>query len=370
MTEQGEKLLLLQLFGDCLLFSLAIFTIGAYDGEKREEASAMLVTKPNRDKEFRCLASACPDTCCAGWEIVVDDVSADRFRAMEDGMGKRLQQSLVTVDGETQLKRYPNGRCVMLNDSNLCDLYAAYGEGALCRTCRLHPRFVADYGARREVMPGLSCPGWIEVYLLDTEKVSFVTEETGEPIGYTDIDAALFFQLYRARAAALELVQDRSLTIEERLRRLLALAMETDGEREEVCTQKGILPAWCKKLASLEILTPQWRAILAQKGGAAYGEEELAPLLEKVLVYDVFRFFLLGVYDGRVLPRAKYAVFHALVLRHLSRHCSSKEELCEVIRLYSKEVEHNAENQESLYRALCRRSGRWSVAGLLKAISE
>ena len=42
----------------------------------------MLVTKPNRDGEFRCLAGSCPDTCCAGWEIVVDDVSADRFRAM------------------------------------------------------------------------------------------------------------------------------------------------------------------------------------------------------------------------------------------------------------------------------------------------
>ena len=127
----------------------------------------MLITKPNRDADFRCLASSCPDTCCAGWEIVVDDGSADRFRAMEDAMGKRLQQSLISVDGETQLRRHPDGRCVLLNERNLCDLYALYGEGALCRTCRLHPRFVADYGARREVMPGLSCPAWIETYLLN-----------------------------------------------------------------------------------------------------------------------------------------------------------------------------------------------------------
>ena len=97
----------------------------------------MFITKPNRDADFRCLASHCPDTCCAGWEIVVDDASADRFRAMEDAMGKRLQQSLITVDGETQLKRHSDGRCVLLNERNLCDLYALYGEGALCRTCRL-----------------------------------------------------------------------------------------------------------------------------------------------------------------------------------------------------------------------------------------
>ena len=92
--------------------------------------------------------------------------------------------------------------------------------------------------------------------------------------------------------------------------------------------------------------------------------------MEKVLVYDLFRFFLRGVYDGRVLPWAKYAVFHALVLRELSRHCTGKEALCEIIRLYSKEIEHNAENQEALHRALCRRSGRWSAAGLRKAMDE
>ena len=330
----------------------------------------MLVTKPNRDAAFRCLASSCPDTCCAGWEIVVDDRSADRFRAMEDAMGKRLQQALLTVDGETQLQRRPDGRCVLLNEKNLCDLYAMYGEGALCRTCRLHPRFVADYGARREIMAGLSCPAWIATYLLDPEKATFVTGETDDPIEYTDIDAALFFKLYRARAAALEMVQDRSLSIDERLRRLLVLAEELDGEREGNCPQKKILPAYRKKLATLELLMPQWRELLHQKGGAPYPEDDLAPLMEKVLVYDVFRFFLRGVYDGRVLPWAKYAVFHTLVLRELSRHCTGKAELCEMIRLYSKEIEHNAENQEALHRALCRRSGRWSAAGLLKAMDE
>lgn len=328
----------------------------------------MFVTKPNRDADFRCLASSCPDTCCAGWQIVVDDRSADRFRAMEDAMGKRLQQALVTVDGETQLRRHPDGRCVMLNDRNLCDLYALYGQGALCENCRLHPRFVADYGARREVMPGLSCPAWIETYLLDGEKVTFLTEETVEPMGYTDIDAALFFKLYRARAAALELVQDRSLTINDRLRRLLAMAAELDGGEEGDCPQENILPAYIKKLASLEILTPQWRELLQQKGGAPCGEEELSPLLEKVLVYDLFRFFLRGVYDGRALPWAKYAVFHVLVLRQLSS--GGTKEAAELIRLYSKEIEHNEENLTALHRALCRRTGRWSAAGLSKAIEE
>ena len=330
----------------------------------------MQITKPKWDSEFRCLAGSCPDTCCAGWEIVVDDASAERFCAMEGELGQRMQQALCTVDGEAQLRRRADGRCVLLNEQNLCDLYAACGEESLCRTCCLHPRFVADFGARREIMAGLSCPAWIETYLLREEKVVFTTEETDEPIGYTDIDAALFFKLCRARAAALEMLQDRTLSINERMTRLLAMAQETDGEREEVCPQENILPVYRKKLQSLEILTPQWRELLHKSGTKPLPEEIIAPLLEKVLVYDVFRFFLRGVYDGRVLPWAKYAVFHAVVLRHLCRGCTTREQAAEVIRLYSKEIEHNAENQESLHRTLCRSTGRWSAAGLHKAMQE
>ena len=329
----------------------------------------MLITKPKWDSEFQCLASGCPDTCCAGWEIVVDEESAARFRAMDGATGARMRQALCEADGETQLRRHGDGRCVMLNGQNLCDLYAACGEDALCRTCRLHPRFVAQFGARREIMPGLSCPTWVETYLLRQETVEFITEETDEPItDYTDIDAALFFKLYRARAAALEMLQDRRLTIGDRMERLLEMAQELDGETEENCPQEETLPSYIEKLRSLEILTSQWRDILQQSGEVTLPEETLAPLLEKVLVYDVFRFFLRGVYDGRVLPWAKYAVFHALVLRHLCRSCTDKAQAAEVIRLCSKEIEHNAENQESLHRALCRRSGRWSAAGLRKVI--
>ena len=331
----------------------------------------MQITTPKWDSEFQCMASSCPDTCCAGWEIVVDEESAARFRAMDGEIGARMQQALCIVDGETQLRRHGDGRCVLLNEKNLCDLYASCGEGSLCRTCHLHPRFVAQFGARREIMPGLSCPAWVETYLLRDERVEFITEETDEPItDYTDIDAALFFKLYRARTSVLEMLQDRSLTIRERMHRLLELAQELDGEKEELCPQEKILPAYLAKLRILEILTPQWRTLLHQKRDALRSEEILAPLLEKVLVYDVFRFFLKGVYDGRVLPWAKYAVFHASVLRHLCRSCTTKEQAAEVIRLYSKEIEHNAENQESLHRALCRRSGRWSAAGLRKAMEE
>ena len=29
--------------------------------------------------EFRCIAGACPDSCCAGWEIEVDETTAEGY---------------------------------------------------------------------------------------------------------------------------------------------------------------------------------------------------------------------------------------------------------------------------------------------------
>ena len=35
---------------------------------------------PSYYKKFRCVADKCPDTCCAGWEVVVDPPSERRSR--------------------------------------------------------------------------------------------------------------------------------------------------------------------------------------------------------------------------------------------------------------------------------------------------
>ena len=36
----------------------------------------MLYTIPDYYKEFSCIAADCEDTCCAGWQIVIDEKSS------------------------------------------------------------------------------------------------------------------------------------------------------------------------------------------------------------------------------------------------------------------------------------------------------
>ena len=40
----------------------------------------MQITRPDYYKEFTCIADVCPDTCCAGWQIVIDEKSLKKYR--------------------------------------------------------------------------------------------------------------------------------------------------------------------------------------------------------------------------------------------------------------------------------------------------
>ena len=54
----------------------------------------MKVTAPAHYALFHCLAGACPDTCCVGWEVVVDEESARRYRGVDGALGERLRDAL------------------------------------------------------------------------------------------------------------------------------------------------------------------------------------------------------------------------------------------------------------------------------------
>ena len=40
----------------------------------------MLYTYPHYYRKFQCIASECEDTCCAGWEIMIDDKALEKYK--------------------------------------------------------------------------------------------------------------------------------------------------------------------------------------------------------------------------------------------------------------------------------------------------
>ena len=107
---------------------------------RKEEA--MLYTYPDYYSDFRCIADACEDTCCAGWQIAVDDKALRRYRREESPYKKKLRNSICW---RKKVFRWgKEKRCAFLREDNLCDMYRNLGAESLCRTCRLYPRHIED----------------------------------------------------------------------------------------------------------------------------------------------------------------------------------------------------------------------------------
>ena len=105
----------------------------------KNRRTSMQITRPDYYKEFTCIADVCPDTCCAGWQIVIDEKSLRKYRRVKGPFRGRLHND---IDWKEQVFRQYHRRCAFLNEDNLCDIYSEIGKEMLCDTCRKYPRHI------------------------------------------------------------------------------------------------------------------------------------------------------------------------------------------------------------------------------------
>ena len=68
----------------------------------------MQITKPTFYNEFSCIAGSCPDTCCAGWQIMIDQNSLKKYRHCKGAFRNRL---LNDIDWKEHSFRQYQKRC-------------------------------------------------------------------------------------------------------------------------------------------------------------------------------------------------------------------------------------------------------------------
>ena len=112
---------------------------------------------PGYYHDFRCIAGACPDSCCKEWAVDIDPDAAVFYRSLPGELGDELRSVLQDTDDGT-IMTIQNGRCPMWRQDGLCKIQAQLGHDALCKTCREFPRLRHDYGDFVELGLELSCP--------------------------------------------------------------------------------------------------------------------------------------------------------------------------------------------------------------------
>ena len=136
----------------------------------------MKVRVPNYFNEFKCIASECEDTCCAGWEIVIDDETYKRYENVEGEFREILRSKIVKSDGEN-IFLLNNGNCSFLNEKKMCEIYINLGEDHLCYTCQQFPRYTEEFLDLKEVGLSLSCPEAARIILRKAENTTFNLSE-------------------------------------------------------------------------------------------------------------------------------------------------------------------------------------------------
>ena len=134
------------------------------------------IRKPDYFDRFRCIAGACSDSCCIGWEIDVDEERRVCYRNVDGELGERLKNCIDWEEGHFILQGKEE-RCPFLNKENLCDLIIGLGEESLCDICREHPRYYEWYDDLTEAGVGLCCEAAAKLILESEAAATFVVEE-------------------------------------------------------------------------------------------------------------------------------------------------------------------------------------------------
>lgn len=361
----------------------------------------MIYTTPDYYEKFKCIADKCEDTCCAGWQIVIDEESLEKYKKIK---GDYIWKVMSCVDWEEGVFRQDKAkRCAFLNEKNLCDLYTNAGEESLCKTCREYPRHTEEFDGVREITLSISCPVVAKMLMERLDPVQFITvekpeEEEKEDFG--DFDPFLFSILEDARKELIEIIQNREIPIKERAVLVLAMAHDMQGrinrsdmfdcsnviekyktEKARVyihnylaqknrVTEENLTRDMFDKLYELELLRDDWDEVLHKTQDMLFFtlQESYAKLrkdfvdwkkenpdidihLEQILVYFLFTYFPGAVYDGLVFAKVQMAVYCTWMIELLwmakwlsGGKSITIEEMTRLAYRFSREVEHSDSN--------------------------
>ena len=372
----------------------------------------MIYVKPNYYNKFKCIADKCEATCCAGWQIVIDEDSLEQYETEERPYGEVLRQRIDWEEGV--FKQDSCKRCAFLKEDGFCEMYQELGEESLCMTCTNYPRHIEEFENLREITLAISCPEVARIILEQKEPVTFWEEETDEEDEeFEDFDPFFFSYLEDARVIILSILQNREIAVPVRVALVQNMAEEMQDiientdlfdladvfekyEDEEYIASAvshiekdltvfyedaGEYFRYAKavfgRLYELEYLSDDWGIYLEQCWNALYesGPVEYRNLqesfkawymqednrismdviLEQLLVYFIFTYFCGAVYDDNVLGKVKMSVDSVHILYEMlaakwieESRTLSDKDVQQVVYRYSRELEHSDLNLETM----------------------
>lgn len=179
--------------------------------------------RPNYAHRFRCIGPECEDTCCQGWNVLIDKNTYEKYQAIPDGplrvlVEQRLERTGSANDLEyARVKLDENGACPFLAEDRLCAIQKEQGESYLSMTCSQYPRTARRFAGREEWTLTLSCPEAARLVLMDRQLIAPPSGPRYEKFGANVAGTTPSALLGQVRNFAVLLIQDRSYRLWQRI---------------------------------------------------------------------------------------------------------------------------------------------------------
>lgn len=300
--------------------------------KKNTKGYFMLTITPNYYRDFKCIANKCKHSCCIGWEIDIDASTLEKYNNLKMGFADKLNSN-IAFNETPHFRLDQNERCPFLNKNGLCDIITNLGEDMLCQICSDHPRFRNFYGKHEEIGLGLCCEAAAKIILTNKEKAKLnLTDEIKE------------IPIIKFREKLFNIIQDRNFSIDKRIDNMLAFIDAQLPENTD----------WYNIFEGLEKMDKNWdQYLLRIKNGidTTVTDNSLDTAYEQLVVYLIFRHFLDGQYDDMFKERVLFSALIYKVIKSMNAS-TTLEELIEIARIYSCEIEYSDENINTLLQAL------------------
>lgn len=290
----------------------------------------MKIFAPDYYGNFRCLMGDCKHSCCIGWEIDVDEDTAEIYKNIPGDFGEKLRKNIDFGDECNSFRLCENGSCPFLNEKGLCEIIINLGEGALSQVCDDHPRFRNFFESRTEIGLGICCEA-VAKLVLEKESKTDITEigEDAEPEFFSEEEKEIF----SLREKLFRIFQNRSKPVFERISEAFSFFGTSLPEKS--------LGDWAKIFLRLERLDEKWTEVLEYiKNNPAPPEIKNEISAEQLLCYFTFRHF--------TNFEPEDAIRFIVLAFYMTEKAAEQTGIFEAARLFSSEIEYSDENIEKI----------------------
>lgn len=348
---------------------------------------------PKYYSKFYCIADKCRNSCCsAGWEIDIDEETAEYYKSVKGKFGKKIYNN-IEFNGSPHFKQnYKNRSCPFLNNKKLCEIYINLGEEHLCQICKDHPRYYEWFHNVKEAGIGLCCEEAARIIMTETEPFSILETEINP--SETDkincdfkYDEEIYNYLLITRNKIIKYLENCEIPLDQRIHDVLwfgnvinqnidsnllddenIFEVETNtsntSKKETINNLINILSF----IQSLEHNDLNWLEYLNQCKNviqSSYDKlidfessnPEIDKYLKNIAIYFIWRYLIKGTFDEEILSKIKLMYVSTIILKLLffchwvQNGTLTLEDCIDITKKYSEEIEYSEENLDEFANA-------------------